>query len=138
MDIDFKKSKNEKEERFHAKEDYIEVSQKIKHALIQSEKELLAKKVEAISEEPSKLDVLWDLCEYSTDRTKLILADSLSVPFYLPPKKLAFGRTPEQLEREQKRIEFIVKRDLKEHVPNKAKNIETLLSAVDNLSPRER
>jgi hypothetical protein len=130
--------RNETDPRFQTKDDHTEISKKIKDQLLHSERELRKTQGEVGLEEPSKLDYLWDLCEGSTERTKLVLADSLEVPFYLPPKKNFFGQTPEQIAREQKRVEYLIKRDLKEMVPHRAKTLEAVLPPSLKLTPREQ
>jgi hypothetical protein len=101
-------------------------------------------------EHVSKLDVLWNICESSQSRVKLILADSLETPFYLAKKKTGFReKTVAEIEREGKRIEFLIMRDIgkssatQEKIRKKhtVKNVEELLPAhvqLGNLTPREK
>jgi hypothetical protein len=71
--------------------------------------------------EGSLMSHLWEICEASQSTVKLILPDNLNRPFYLP--KLPGRKTPTaaQLEREDRRNEFLSQRDISALVLPKCK-----------------
>jgi hypothetical protein len=83
------------------------------------------------------MDVFWDLCEARKHKVKLILSDSLETPFYLPQRRNLFEKSEEEMVREQKRIEFMTKRDLQVMLPMRKQNIDAFLPRSTKLSPRD-
>jgi hypothetical protein len=116
---------------------YLELSSLLNDDLLQSEKALEKIKTATASGEPSKMDVFWELCEAKKHKVKLILSDSLETPFYLPQRKNLFDKSEEEMIREQKRIEFMTKRDLQAMLHMRKQNIDAFLPSGTKLSPRD-
>src|SRR5688572_9908445 len=68
----------------------------------------------SLTSQTSLVNQLWDVCETSQARVKLILPDIISEPFYLP-KNIKYGSNKlneKEIERENRRVEFVCARDL--------------------------
>ena len=134
----FSESINEQQQqRIKNQQHYLEITKAVEDDLRISEEELSVIESTTSLAQPSKLDYLWNICENSKERSKLILPDSLHTPFYLP-QKMVYEKSDLQLEREKKRLEYLIQRDLKELIPGKIKDLDSLLPAAAKISPREQ
>lgn len=134
----FSSVNNPQKQRIKNQQHYLEITRAVQEDLLTSEEELSAIASTTTLTQPSKLDYLWSICEKSQERSKLILSDSLQIPFYLPQNKVVYEKSEVLVEREKKRLEFLIQRDLKELLPGKVKDLDTLLPAKVKLSPREQ
>lgn len=58
------------------------------------------------------VDRLWSYCESSTISAKLILPDALTTPYYLPTPRGPKQKTPQQIARENARLDFLVRKEV--------------------------
>lgn len=87
------------------------------------------------------VDRLWSFCESTVGTSKLILADSLTIPFYMPIPKGPKPKTEVDVAREQARMEYIAKREIANRMAANGNNKAVLTTIPDrdaSLNRRER
>lgn len=83
------------------------------------------------------LNRLWKFCESTESSVKLVLPDSLVVPYYLPrPKGMLAEQDPKLKEREQRRLVVMTTREVQSKMNRQTKSNYYLPHAT-KLSPRE-
>lgn len=60
------------------------------------------------------VDRLWKFCESVESSVKLVLPDSLVTPYYLPKPKNSRDSSAIELEREQRRFDVLLKKNMEE------------------------
>jgi hypothetical protein len=89
------------------------------------------------------VDRLWSYCESSTTSVKLILPDALTTPYYLPTPRGPKQKTPQQIAREQARLDFLVRREVSGRASSLGSNsvrgiLPSLTSSSSAISRKEK